>query len=79
MHRPTVFLNLDPSNMTVPKEAAGLGATLAEERSTDMKKLSLIQHQSDEVSVVLSLIVLSSNLIRCSLGQCYCPVGSVHS
>ena len=78
MHRPTVFLNLDPSGMTVPNKAAGLEATLAEERSTDMKKLSLIQQQSDEVSAVLSLEVFIK-LIRCSLGRCYCPLGSFHS
>lgn len=78
MHRPTVFLHLDPRGVTLPTKAAGLDATLAEERSTDMKKLSLIRHHPDEVSVVSSL-ELFSDLIRCSSGRRYCPVGSVRS
>lgn len=49
IHRPLIFLNLDPIKMSTSNETAGLQAIINEENKIKMFSLPLIQQASDEV------------------------------
>ncbi|CAF3940139.1 unnamed protein product [Rotaria sordida] len=52
IHRPIIFLNLDPIDMNTSNNIAGLQAILNEENKTRMFQLPLIQNASDEIRAV---------------------------
>ena len=49
IHRPLIFLNVNPFNTNISNDIAGLQAMINEENTTKMFQLSLIQNASDEV------------------------------
>lgn len=53
MHRPILFLDIDPLSMSPTEQTAGLRTILNEENKTPMFQLPLIQNASDEVNNLL--------------------------
>ncbi|CAF1265522.1 unnamed protein product [Adineta ricciae] len=52
LHRPLIFLDLDPFRIKSTKDRAGTETLLAEEDPSSMIQLSLIQNMSDEVPAI---------------------------
>ena len=81
VHRPLIFLNIDPFTMYAPTEPAGFNALLNEENQTPMVPLSLIHSATEKVfeQFYSQSRKFYCNITGVTLGSCYGSLGSNYS